>query len=91
MTTAGAVSEFPIPTPNSAGGSRAAMAAGPDGNVWFTEYGANQIGRVTPSGSISEFSLPTPDSAPYGIVAGPDGKMWFVESGTNRLASIAPQ
>jgi streptogramin lyase len=24
------------------------IAVGPDGNLWFTEYNTNQIGRVTP-------------------------------------------
>ena len=66
------------------------MTAGRDGNVWFTEYGANQIGRVTLSGAITEFPIPTGDSGPYGIVAGPDGNLWFVESGVGRLASIPP-
>jgi len=31
------------------------IAAGPDGNVWFTEQGGNRIGRITPAGVISEY------------------------------------
>ena len=35
ITTAGAITEFPIPTPFS--GLYGGLAAGPDGNLWFTE------------------------------------------------------
>jgi virginiamycin B lyase len=90
MTSTGAVAEYPIPTADSAGGSRAAMAVGPDGNLWFTEFGAGQIGRATLSGAIKEFPIPTASSGPYGIVSGPGGKLWFVESTANKLASITP-
>src|SRR5258708_12067255 len=62
------------------GTGRESIAPGPDGNLWFTEFWANRIGRMTPSGALTEFPIPTPESAPRGIVAGPDGNVWFVES-----------
>src|SRR6266851_4598679 len=62
------------------------ITAGPDGNLWFTEFWTNRIGRMTPSGALTEFPIPTPDSAPRGIVSGPDHAVWFVESGFNRTA-----
>ncbi len=62
------------------------ITAGPDGNLWFTEFWTNRIGRMTPSGALTEFPIPTPDSAPRGIVSGPDHALWFVESGFNRTA-----
>jgi virginiamycin B lyase len=62
------------------------ITAGPDGNLWFTEFWTNRIGRMTPSGTLTEFPIPTPDSAPRGIVSGPDHALWFVESGFNRTA-----
>jgi streptogramin lyase len=34
------------------------MVAGPDGNLWFTDPGNNQIDRVTPAGVITQFNLP---------------------------------
>ena len=56
------------------------IAAGPDGNLWFTELSGNRIGRITPSGAVTEFSNGiTAGSAPDGIVAGPDGNLWFTE------------
>ena len=62
------------------------ITAGPDGNLWFTEFWTNRIGRMTPAGALTEFPIPTADSAPRGIVSGPDGAVWFVESGFNRTA-----
>src|SRR5262245_31640391 len=42
------ISEFPIPTASSL---PVDIAAGPDGNLWFTEsYFGKSIGRITPSG-----------------------------------------
>jgi streptogramin lyase len=45
ITTAGTITEFLIPSWNA---SPAGIAVGPDGAVWFTESGANQIGRIVP-------------------------------------------
>ena len=42
-------------------------AAGPDGNLWFTEFNRNRIGRITPSGVVTEFSVGiTAGADPYG-------------------------
>ena len=80
------VTEFAIPTADS---SPMGIAAGPDGNLWFTEYQANKIGRITPSGTITEFPLAN-GSSPYGIAAGPDGNLWFTEPLGNRIGRITP-
>src|SRR5438093_608793 len=68
--------EFPVPTPNS---YPIGITAGPDGNLWFTEFFASEIGRVTTGGAITEFPVPTPNSGPNDISAGPDGNVWFTE------------
>ena len=70
------ITEFTPPTPNS--GPRA-LATGADGNIWFSEYKTNRIGRITPKGVITEFPLPRPNSGPGDITMGPDGALWFVE------------
>jgi len=62
---------------------------GPDGNLWFTEYASDQIGRMTPAGVVTEFPLPA-GSAPYGIVVGPDGNLWFAETGSNKIGRMTP-
>jgi streptogramin lyase len=51
------------------------MAAGPDGNVWFTNTGSFAIGRATPDGAVTTYA--TGDVRPVRIAAGSDGALWF--------------
>ena len=74
--------------PNSQGGLNR-VTSGPDGNIWFTIAGANQIGRMTPGGVITRFDIPTPNSSPIDITTGPDGNLWFTEF-TGRIGRITP-
>jgi sugar lactone lactonase YvrE len=85
ITTSGVITQFPIPTASSA---PAAIAAGADGNMWFTELDANKIGRITTSGVITEFPITTPGSQPAEICAGPDGAIWFNELAANQIGRI---
>ncbi len=79
-------SEYSVP---SAAADPQYIAAGPDGNLWFTEFTANVIGRITPvSGAFAEFAVPTPSAGPSGIVAGPDGNLWFAEATANQIGRI---
>jgi streptogramin lyase len=57
------------------------IVAGPDGNLWFTEYATSRIARITPDGTVTEFSEGiTAGAGPVGITAGPDGNLWFTEA-----------
>ncbi len=77
--------EYLIATP----GSRpASITAGPDGNLWFTNYGASTIGRITPSGVITEFAVSSACGQICGITTGPDGALWFAETGSNKIGRI---
>ena len=78
------IHEFALPNGNS---EPLAIAAGPDGSVWFTELLGNRIGRITYHGVITEFALPRSASHPVFIVAGPEGNMWFTE-GAGRIGRI---
>jgi virginiamycin B lyase len=74
MTTAGAFTEFPVPT---AGAFPFEITVGPDGALWFTERGSvTQIGRITISGSVTEFPV-AGGAVLNGIGSGPDGNIWF--------------
>jgi streptogramin lyase len=85
---AGTIDEFSIPTASSL---PFGITAGPDSNLWFTEVGANKIGRITTAGIITgEFSIPTASSLPYGITVGPDGNLWFTERAGNNIGRITP-
>ncbi len=78
------ITEFPVPA------APWLIAAGPDGNLWFTEFGANKIGKITPAGVVTEYGIPTANSQPFGITAGPDGNLWFTELNANRIGKITP-
>jgi streptogramin lyase len=69
----------------SIGADAQAIAAGPDGNIWFLEFGTNSVGRITPSGVVTEFQLPpglqlTRDRGEE-LTAGPGGDMYFTTNG----------
>jgi virginiamycin B lyase len=63
ITTAGTITQFPIP---ASCGAVQSITAGPDGAMWFTMSGTNQIGRITTSGVVTEYAIPTPNSLPVG-------------------------
>src|SRR5438093_10237563 len=84
-TPAGVITEFPVPT---VGSLQYGIAAGPDGNLWFTEAAGNRIGRITPAGAITEFPAPTVGSYPTGITVASDGNLWFTEGGGNKITQI---
>jgi streptogramin lyase len=77
--------EFPLP----AGSQPYGIAAGSDGALWFTDYGANAIRRITTAGTYTTFPLPTPNAEPAGIVMGADGDLWFTENIGNKIGRIA--
>ena len=81
------ISEFS--TGITAGATPDGITAGPDGNLWFTEFGGSRIGRITPLGVVTEFSTGiTVGSGPAGITAGPDGNLWFTENTGTRIGRI---
>ncbi len=75
--------EFSVPTPGS---GLAAITAGPDGALWFTE--GSRIGRITTTGTITELPLPPSSFFPTAITTGPDGALWFIEFDTHRIGRI---
>jgi len=72
----GKIHDFPVTTAAGIGG----IAAGPDGNMWFTGVTDprlhHYIAKITPRGKIFEYRI---QSEGADIIAGPDGKMWFTE------------
>jgi virginiamycin B lyase len=80
----GLITEFPVSNPN---GQPAAIALGPDGNLWFTECPAEKIGRMTTAGVETDYSSGHA-SAPVGIVSGPSGALWFADSSNNVIGEM---
>jgi streptogramin lyase len=63
-------------------GFNSQIAAGADGNLWFTEPGAIGIFNPRTDKVIGQVSLPmvAGTQMPESIAIGPDGNMWFTES-----------
>ena len=84
ISDTGVITDFPVPQRDTE--YLIGTAAGPDGNIWFTEtYGGgsgepDRIGRLTTSGTLTEFTLPTLSSSAGWIAAGPDGALWFTDT-----------
>lgn len=79
----GKFTDFPLPQSPLYPGF---ITKGPDGNLWYTEVGNNQtgkIGSITLIGEISEFPVPTFEGSLLSITAGPDGNHWYTETGSN--------
>jgi virginiamycin B lyase len=68
-TPVGTVTTYAVPT---SGAQPGGIVEGPDGAMWFTETGADRIGRITSNGVITEYALPN-GTAPAGII---DGGPW---------------
>lgn len=79
ITTAGVITEYPVPMVGSEVSQLTSITAGPDGALWFTEGYAGKIGRVTTAGVITEYAVPS-GTRPGGITAGPDGALWFTST-----------
>jgi len=88
ISTAGKITEFPLPSANTFPSS---ITAGPDGNLWFTVIGTNngpsEIGVITPQGKIHEFTLS--HSILSSITRGPDGNLWFTEFQYDKTGTTA--
>ena len=82
ITTAGAITEYPIPPVTIAGSPSypepQGIASGSDGALWFTGLNTSTIGRIDTSGAVTEYSIPSGGN-PQWIAAGPDGALWFTE------------
>jgi streptogramin lyase len=90
ITPAGTITQFPLSFPPFA--DPIEIKAGPDGNLWFPDAGAGDIGRITPTGVTTAFQIPTFNSEPQGITLGSDGNLWFTEfaNGTGKIGRITP-
>jgi len=64
------------------------IAAGSDGNMWFTESPGNAVARITPAGVVTEFTVPTANSNPQQIIGASDGNLWFTEFSSNKITRV---
>jgi len=80
ITTSGAITEFTLSDPNS---DPEGIVVGPDGALWFAEFGAGKVGRITTDGSITEYAPTGGEISPDEVAVGNDGNIWFSEHGRN--------
>jgi virginiamycin B lyase len=83
ITTAGAITEFPLRT----GISPYDITAGTDGALWFTADGC--IGRITTSGHVNAWPLRNAGRL-IGIAAAPDGSFWFADDVKSTVWHFTP-
>jgi streptogramin lyase len=81
----GSVTTFPL---DGADMSVSVIRPGPDGNLWFTQEDANQVGRITPAGQVTLFPVPTADSRPLGITGAPNGNVFFTEQAIRQVGEV---
>ena len=92
-STTGIITQYALPTPKS---GPEGIALGPDGNLWFTEFGVpddgDAIGWINPSnGMIGQQAVNTAKSGPASIVYDPsDGDLWFTEFDADKIGMINP-
>jgi virginiamycin B lyase len=81
------MTEYPLPGDVEA----EAIAAGPDGAMWFTEYGSSDLGRITTRGKVSFFRRAGGELQhdPFGIAAGPDGALWLTQYSGSSIVRAA--
>jgi streptogramin lyase len=68
------------------------MTIDPNGRIWLTLLGSNQIAEYDPSTreSPSFYDAPAPNSSLQGIAVAPDGTVWFAETAARKLGHIIP-
>ncbi len=69
------------------------IVAGPDGNLWFSEWGfsagVDGVGKMSTAGVLlNEYESGISPSQIPAIANGPDGKLWIAESNLGQVAKI---
>jgi len=84
-TGLGTFTEFPVPTASSL---PVDIVVGPDGFIWFTEFGAGNITKTSPDGTMVEYAGPVHVT---GIGAGGDGNLWLTDPDNNNVLQMDPK
>lgn len=65
------------------------ITCGPDGEIWFTEFAGNRIGRFsTATLDFAEYNLLSANAQPTAIALGNDGGLWFTESNVGNIGRV---
>jgi len=66
-----------------------AIAAAPDGSIWFTIDLAAAMGQVR-DGHLERFPLPSNNVEPSGLGVAPDGSAWYTDNSARAISRITP-
>lgn len=66
-----------------------AIAAAPDGTVWFTLDLASALGRVR-DGRVERLPTPTGNVEPIGLGVAADGSAWYTDNGARGISRMTP-
>jgi virginiamycin B lyase len=66
-----------------------AIAAAPDGTIWFTIDLAEAIGRVR-NGQLERLPLASNNVEPIGLGVGPDGNAWYTDDSARGISRMTP-
>jgi virginiamycin B lyase len=64
-----------------------AIAAGPDGSIWFTIDHSDAVGRVR-DGHIERLPTSSRNIEPLGLAVAPDGSAWYTDLAARAIAHI---
>lgn len=87
ITSAGTITEFPIPAPPVCCSAPHGIVAGSDGNLWAAEQ--SFAAKMTTGGTVTHYPTSPPYPSPYLMTMGPDGNVWFTEV-LNKVGFITP-
>lgn len=65
----------------------AAIAAAPNGTIWFTQETKGNAASITNTGVITEFKA-VKGSQPAGITVAPNNDPWYAMPGANKIATL---
>jgi virginiamycin B lyase len=89
--------EYPIPTANA---TTTSITSDPNGNIWFTELGANRLGELR-NGIITQFNVPgstvviegepqNQSCGPTDVVSDKSGHVWVICIFSNQIDEFFP-
>jgi len=85
-TIDGSITLYPTPTTHA---NAWAIVKGPSNDLYFTETGVGQIGRITLNPvTITEYKVPSPATNPLGIALGADNNIWFTIPGEGLIGKF---
>lgn len=66
-----------------------AIAAAPDGSIWFTIDSASAVGRLQ-DGKLIRLAKPTQNLEPIGLAVAADGSAWFTDAPAKQVSRMTP-